>query len=76
MSHIHSPHFSAGHELSNGNAARQPVENARPSEHFDDSAIDAALRAVPLPDGLITRLGLLAYTMHEDAPDQVDWLGC
>ncbi len=76
MSHIPSPHFRAGLSLSNGNGSRRPGDNAPPSERGEDSAIDTALRAVPLPDGLITRLGLLVYTMPEDAADQVDWLGC
>jgi hypothetical protein len=76
MSHIPSPHFRAERSLSNGNGSRRPGDQAPPSERSEDSAIDSALRAVPLPDGLITRLGLLVYTMPEDAPDQVDWLGC
>jgi hypothetical protein len=41
-----------------------------------DSAIDEALRSVPLPHGLLTRLGLIAYTAPDDAADTVDWLGC
>jgi hypothetical protein len=31
---------------------------------------------VPLPQGLITRLGLIAYSIPDDAADKVDWLGC
>ena len=76
MSHIPSPRYGAGGSQSNGNASRLPVDKAHPSEHHEDSAIDVALRAVPLPDGLMTRLGMLVYTMPEEAPDQVDWLGC
>jgi hypothetical protein len=76
MSHIPLSHFGAVGKLSNGNGSRRPVENARPPEHAVDSAIDTALCAVPLPEGLMTRLGMLVYTMPEDAPDQVDWLGC
>jgi hypothetical protein len=41
-----------------------------------DSAIDEELRSVPLPQGLLTRLGLIAYTAPDDAVDKVDWLGC
>jgi len=44
--------------------------------HSTDRAIDSALRSVPLPDGLLTRLGLLAYSMPDEAADQVDYLGC
>jgi hypothetical protein len=48
----------------------------RYSPHAADSAIDEALRSVPLPQGLMTRLGLIAYTIPDDAADKVDWLGC
>jgi hypothetical protein len=46
------------------------------SPHAADSAIDEALRSVPLPQGLLLRLGLIAYTAPDDAADKVDWLGC
>ena len=41
-----------------------------------DCAIDLALRSVPLPVGLMTRLGRLVYTMSDENADQVDYLGC
>jgi hypothetical protein len=41
-----------------------------------DLTIDLALRSVPLPDGLMTRLGKLVYAMSDESSDQVDWLGC
>jgi hypothetical protein len=41
-----------------------------------DLTLDAALRNVPLPDGLMTRLGKLAHSMPDENADQVDWLGC
>ncbi len=41
-----------------------------------DRAIDSALRSVPLPEGLMTRLGMLAYTIPDESSDQVDYLGC
>ena len=41
-----------------------------------DSAIDAALRSVPLPDGLLTRLDMLVASMSEEPANPVDWLGC
>jgi hypothetical protein len=46
------------------------------SPHAADSAIDESLRSVPLPHGLLTRLGLIAFTAPDDAADKVDWLGC
>jgi hypothetical protein len=76
MSHIHFPHFGPSRELAAGNAAARPIETVRPPDYSGDSALDSALRAVPLPEGLMTRLGLLMVTMPEDMPDQVDWLGC
>jgi hypothetical protein len=41
-----------------------------------DLAIDAVLRSVPLPDGLLTRLDHLIQAMPDEASDQVDWLSC
>jgi hypothetical protein len=76
MSHFVSPHFGAGSSSSNDKSPSRLRENSRLPEHHEDSAIDLALCAVPLPDGLMTRLGMLVYTMPEEAPDQVDWLGC
>jgi hypothetical protein len=42
----------------------------------EERAVDFALRNVPLPDGLLTRLGKLVYTLPDETADQVDWLGC
>jgi hypothetical protein len=36
-----------------------------------DRAMDAALRNVPLPDGLMVRMSMLAVTLPDDATDQV-----
>ena len=41
-----------------------------------DRAIDVALRSVPLPSGLLARLGKLVYSLPEEATDQLDFLGC
>ena len=41
-----------------------------------DDAIDAALRCVPLPDGLLTRLNRLVRILPDESADHVDWLGC
>jgi hypothetical protein len=79
MSHSNSKRFDLSHEGASGNAVRHVAGDKVPSRHKPhtvDRAIDAALRAVPLPDGLMTRLQLLACTMPEDMPDQLDWLGC
>jgi hypothetical protein len=42
------------------------------SEH----AMDTALRNVPLPEGMMTRLAKLAHSLPDDSADQVDYLGC
>jgi hypothetical protein len=76
MSNIRSPHFGTGREVTYGNVTGKLVENARLPEQSEDRAIDVVLRSVPLPDGLMTRLGRLVSTMADDAPDHVDWLGC
>ena len=76
MSHFPSPHFGDVRSSSTDSMPSRLRENLHLPEHHEDSAIDLALCAVPLPDGLMTRLGMLVYTMPEDAPDQVDWLGC
>jgi hypothetical protein len=76
MSPIPLPHFGAGARFSNRSRSDQPANHSGSSQHSDDNAIDMALCAVPLPEGLMTRLGTLVYTMPEDTPDPVDWLGC
>jgi hypothetical protein len=54
----------------------RPDDPACPSLPISDRAIDVALRSVPLPQGLMTRLGRLVYTMSDDRTDQLDYLGC
>lgn len=41
-----------------------------------DGAVDAALRSVPLPDGLLARLQRMVLAMPDESADQVDYLGC
>jgi hypothetical protein len=76
MSHSHSRRLRDRHEPTNANGHEHFAHSVESPHHTTDSAIDAALRSVPLPKGLLTRLGSLVYAMPEDAPDQVDWLGC
>ena len=45
-------------------------------ERSEDRTIDSALRSVPLPEGLLARLGALVYTMSDESTDHVDYLGC
>jgi hypothetical protein len=41
-----------------------------------DRAIDTELQGVPLPEGLMSRLVRLAYTLSDDTADRADYLGC
>jgi hypothetical protein len=36
-----------------------------------ERAIDSALRNIPLPEGLMVRMSMLAVTLPDDATDQV-----
>jgi hypothetical protein len=51
-------------------------DRAAKASQTADRDIDVALRTVPLPSGLMTRLGRLVYTMSDEAADRVDYLGC
>jgi hypothetical protein len=65
-----------------GNAFMPPAESLGAPDHSlpfvqsMDSAVDAALRSVPLPDGMLNRLKKLAFSMPDEAAGQVDYLGC
>jgi hypothetical protein len=76
MSYLHSgsafDRHEFVHELETSRNQEQPMRSAGAA----DRALDAALRSVPLPDGLITRLGMFVYTMPDETADQVDCLGC
>ncbi|HEX5471988.1 MAG TPA: hypothetical protein VFW73_08880 [Lacipirellulaceae bacterium] len=52
------------------------VEYCAPSTRAADRAIESALRSVPLPDGLMTRLNTMVYRMSDEAADSIDYLGC
>ena len=47
-----------------------------PSGRTVDRAIDSALRSVPLPTGMMTRLANLVCTMPDETADHMDYLGC
>ena len=67
--------FYAGREPTAASET-ETAANGRGHARHADSAIDEALRSVPLPQGLLARLGMIAYSISEDSADQVDWLGC
>ena len=76
MSYPHSKPISIGDTFHNPNDPLSAVESSVPFVQSADRTIDAALRNVPLPDGMLSRLGRLVYTMSDEAADQVDYLGC
>lgn len=76
MSYFYSKPLVGGDRFPDRDEAL-PFVGSRPrSVHSSDRAIDSALRSVPLPEGLMTRLSMLVYTMADEASDQVDYLGC
>jgi hypothetical protein len=76
MFQFESHTFDLIYDMDGGDAARDGSAQSPGAGRTTDGALDAALRNVPLPQGMLTRFSLLAYTMPEDAADSVDWLGC
>jgi hypothetical protein len=67
-------------EIGGANGASLDVQaTPHPSVQFVlslDGAMDTALRSVPLPEGMLTRLQRLALTITDESNGQVDYLGC
>jgi hypothetical protein len=81
MSFFHRESFSGGFaaggdHFPNADELLSFVGNRSLSTRSTDGAIDSALRSVPLPEGLMTRLGMLVYRMSDETADSVDYLGC
>jgi hypothetical protein len=76
MSYLHFKSTFDHGAYTNGNLTPPIMGEMGSQGPAADCAIDSALRSVPLPDGFLTRLGKLVYTMPDEAADQVDWLGC
>lgn len=76
MSYLHSSSAFHGSQFIHEPSAARSNDGPEKPAHTTDRAIDSALRSVPLPSGLMTRLGKLAYTLSDETADQVDWLGC
>ena len=76
MPYSHSRPLKLNYELRRSDSERLTSGHSSPAGQTVDSALDSALRSVPLPEGLMTRLTLLAYTVPDEAADRVDWLGC
>ncbi len=68
--------FAANRRDSKGEVPpRGPTSAVRPCCELD-VAIERTLRDVPLPEGLLTRLGEMVHGASDTPADRVDWLGC
>jgi hypothetical protein len=75
MSYPHWEPVHSNNQLPHGQPANGAVRD-EPHIHSADMAIDAALRGVPLPDGLLTRLDKFVHAMTDESANPFDWLGC
>jgi hypothetical protein len=70
MSYFYSKPFTAGDRFTDADALPPIVGGGRRSvTHSVDRAIDAALRNMPLPEGLMSRLSMLVYSLPDEAGD-------
>lgn len=76
MSYSHSKPTWIGDTFPNPADSVASFDGSLPFIQSTDRSVDAALRSVPLPDGFLTRLKKLAYTVSDEAADQMDYLGC
>ena len=76
MSYPHSKPMSLGDTFPNSADPLAAFDHLWPQIQSTDGAMDAALRSVPLPEGLLGRLKQLALTIPDEAAGQVDYLGC
>jgi hypothetical protein len=76
MSSPHSKPITFGGPFSPPDTPFAAFDGSLPFSQSADRAIDAALKSVPLPDGLLNRLGLMVSTMSDEVSDRVDYLGC
>jgi hypothetical protein len=75
MSYFYSKPFAAENRFADLFDRMKSTDDRSASKRSADGAIDHALRNVPLPNGLLKRLGKLVYTLREEAPDRVDYRG-
>ncbi len=76
MAYPHSNPSSFGDTLNASIDSLAALDAFQPFVQSNDRAIDAALKSVPLPEGLLNRLGLLVGAMSDEVSDPVDYLGC
>jgi hypothetical protein len=73
MLHFYSRPLFGGDRFTDSDGLLPPVAGFPPvgAGESPDRAIDSALRNVPLPQGLMVRMTMLAVTLPDDATDQV-----
>lgn len=77
MSYMHWNPTSVGNgHVASDDSLSAAVNGATVINHSIDTALDAALRSVPLPEGMLNRLHTLALSMPDESSGQVDYLGC
>lgn len=76
MSHFYSNPISNHFAFVEGDSLSRALGEDAAADPVTDRAINDALRNVPLPAGLMTRLGMLVYNVSDETADQVDYLGC
>jgi hypothetical protein len=76
MSYPHSKPSSLGDAFTVPAESSGAPDHSLPFVQSMDNAVDAALRSVPLPDGMLNRLKKMAFTMPDEAAGQMDYLGC
>ena len=76
MSYLYSKCQFDSFSLTRGDLHPPLAGAADPHKTDADHVIDAALRSVPLPEGMMTRLAWLAFDATDETADQSDYLGC
>jgi hypothetical protein len=76
MSYPYSKPIPSGDSFAPQANAFAALDGSLPFTQSADRSIDAALKSVPLPDGLLSRLRLMVSTMPDEISDPVDYLGC
>lgn len=76
MSYLHSKPILIGNAFRDPSEPMGAPDGAVPFVQSADRTIEAALKSVPLPEGLMSRLKAMAMTMTDEVSDSVDYLGC
>ena len=76
MSYFDSKPYVGGDGSSFAGERFSGASEFSPNGRTVDRAIDSALRRVPVPNGMMTRLANLLCTMPDEAADHMDYLGC